>query len=88
MKTYTKALIPIILFTAVLVASGCAPFYDKNHGSKVTRNKTVQVVNPDAVYEQGPVAALEGQKAEALMSRYRTEKAEAPAEKLLKDIGN
>ena len=88
MKIYTVALIPVILFTAALVTIGCAPHYDKSHGSKVTWNKTLQVVNPNAVYEKGPVAALEGQKAEALMSRYRKEKAEVPAEKLLKDIAN
>ncbi|MDT8452506.1 MAG: hypothetical protein RQ936_07170 [Gammaproteobacteria bacterium] len=88
MKTYTKTLMPIFLFMAGLVASGCAPLYDKNNGSEVTWNKKVQVVNPNAVNEQSSVAALEGQKAEALMSRYRKEKAEVPAEKLLKDISN
>lgn len=88
MNNYTKILVPLIFFMPGLVASGCAPLYDKNHGSKVMWNKKAQVVNPNAVYQRSPVAALEGQKAEALMTRYRKEKAEVPAEKLLKDIGN
>lgn len=88
MKYYTKKLMPFFLLITGLVASGCAPLYDKNNGSKVRSNVAMQTLNPDAVYEKSPIAALEGQKAEALMSRYRKEKAEVPAEVLLKGIGN
>lgn len=88
MKIYKKTLTPVFLLMAGLVASSCAPLYDKNHGSKVRSNATMQAVNPNAVYEKVPVAALEGQKAEALMSRYRKEKAEVPSEVLLNGIGN
>lgn len=87
MKIYTKTLTPVLLLMAV-VPSGCAPIYDENHGSKVRSNVIMQAVNPNAVYEKAPVAALEGQKAEALMSRYRKEKAEVPSEVLLNGIGN
>ena len=88
MKNYRVSLTMIFLLMAGLV-SGCTALYDKNHGSKVELNKSAQVVNADAIYEEeGSLATLEGQKAEKLMLRYRQEKADAPTEKLLKDIGD
>ena len=88
MKKYRVSLTMIFLLMAGVI-SGCTALYDKNHGSKVELNKSAQVVNPDAIYEEEvPLASLEGQKAEKLMLRYRTEKADAPTEKLLKDIGD
>lgn len=89
MKKYRVSLTMISLLMAGVVVSGCTALYDKNHGSKVELNKSAQVVNADAIYEEeGPLATLEGQKAEKLMLRYRKEKADAPTEKLLKDIGD
>lgn len=87
MKKSRVILMPMFLLMAGLAVSGCTALYDKNLGSKVELNKSAQVIHADAVEEEGPVAALEGQKAEKLMERYRNEKAEAPTEKLLKDIG-
>ena len=89
MKNYRVCLTMIFLLMSGLVVSGCTAHYDKNHGSKVELNKSAQVVNADAIYEEeGSLATLEGQKAEKLMLRYRQEKADAPTEKLLKDIGD
>ena len=88
MKKYRVSLTMIFLLMAGGI-SGCTALYDKNHGSKVELNKSAQVINADAIYEEDvPLATLEGQKAEKLMLRYRTEKADAPTEKLLKDIGD
>ena len=88
MKIFRVALMPMFLLTAGLAVSGCASLFDKDLGSKVVSNNSAQVINPDAIYEQGSIATLEGQKAEKLMIRYRKEKADAPAETLLKGLGN
>lgn len=89
MKKYRVTLTMMFLLMAGLAVSGCTALYDKNLGSKVELNKSAQVVNADAIYEEGgSLTTLEGQKAEKLMLRYRTEKADAPTEKLLKDIGD
>ena len=89
MKKFKVTIMPMFLLMVGLVSvSGCTALFDKNHGSKVISNKSAQVIDADAIYEKGSIATLEGQKAEKLMSRYRKEKAEAPTEKLLKDIGD
>jgi type IV pilus biogenesis protein CpaD/CtpE len=88
MKIFRFTLMPMVLLTVGLVVSGCTALYDKNLGSKIESNNSAQVINPDAVEADSSVATLEGQKAEKLMSRYRLEKADAPTEKLLQDIGN
>ena len=88
MKKFRVTLTPMFLLTLGLSVSGCAALFDKNLGSKVFINNSAQVINADAIYEQGSVATLEGQKAEKLMLRYRKEEAAAPTETLLKDIGN
>jgi type IV pilus biogenesis protein CpaD/CtpE len=88
MKKIKVTLMPMLLLMTGLSLSSCATFYDDNLGSKVASNKSAQVINPDAVTEEASVATLEGQKAEKLLKRYRTEKADAPTEKLLKDLGD
>lgn len=88
MNKMNVTLMPVFLLAVSLAASGCAGLYDKDHGSKVEWNKAVQTVNPTAVDDSAPVAALEGQKAENLMLRYRKQEAAAPTERLLKDIGD
>ena len=88
MKKFRVTLITVFLLTLGLSVSGCAALFDKDLGSKVVKNNSAQVINADAIYEQGSVATLEGQKAEKLMSRYRREEAAAPTERLLKDIGD
>jgi hypothetical protein len=88
MKKFNVTLTPMILLIVGLAVSGCTALYDKKLGSKVESNKSAQVINADAVKQEGPVAQLEGQKAEKLMSRYRKEGAEAPTDTLLKDIGD
>ena len=88
MKKYRVTLTTMFLLMAGLTVSGCAALYDKNHGSKVELNKSAQVVDADAIYEEeGALATLEGQKAEKLLLRYRSEDAAAPTERLLKDLG-
>ena len=88
MKIFRVTLMPMFLLTAGLAVSGCASLFDKDLGSKIVSNNAAQVINPDAIYEQGSIATLEGQKAEKLMLRYRKQEAAAPTETLLKDIGN
>lgn len=88
MKNIRVTLMPVFLLTVSLTLSACATFYDDNLGSKVVSNKSAQVINPDAVMDDAPIATLEGQKAEKHMERYRTEKAEASTEKLLENLGN
>lgn len=88
MKKMNVTLMPMFLLSVGMVVSGCTGLYDKDLGSKVEWNKSVQTVNRAAVDEDSPVATLEGQKAEKLMLRYRKEEATAPTERLLKDIGD
>lgn len=71
---------------SVLTVSACSVF-DPNTGMEVRSNIETQTVNPYAGFDEG-TATLDGVKAEKLLNEYRTEKAEAPDEKLLKDIGN
>ncbi len=86
MKIIGITLVSISLITVGLSVGGCA-FYDKNLGSRVELNRSAQVINAEAVEADVSITTLEGQKAEALMSRYRKEKAKAPTEGLLKDVG-
>lgn len=88
MKNSNVTLMPVLLLILGVIVTGCAGLYDKDHGSRVNWNKTVQTVNPAAVDDDAPVATLEGQKAENLMLRYRKQEAAAPTERLLKDIGD
>ncbi|MEA1988526.1 MAG: hypothetical protein U9N57_04870 [Pseudomonadota bacterium] len=88
MKNIRVTLMPMFLLTVGLSLSACATLYDDNLGSKIEANKSAQVINPDAVTNDASVATLEGQKAEKLMERYRKEKAEAPTERLLQNLGN
>ena len=89
MKIFKVILMPVFLLTVGLAASSCTSHYDKNLGSKIMLNKSAQVVDADAVYEEeGHLATLEGQKAEKLLLRYRNEDAAAPTESMLKDIGD
>lgn len=81
-------LMPMFLFIVAVGVTGCTGLYDNNLGSKVEWNKSAQTVNRAAVEDDAPIATLEGQKAEKLMSRYRKEEADAPTERLLKDIGD
>ena len=90
MKKFRVSLIVIFFLIVQLAVSGCTSLYDKNLGTSVDLNESAQVIDASAINadQGGPTAALEGQKAEKLMSRYRKEEAEAPTEKLLKDIGD
>ncbi len=88
MKKNTSIVMSMFLLALGLSVSSCASLFDENFGSKVELNKSAQITNADAIYEEGSVATLEGQKAEKLMSRYRDEKADAPTETLLKDLGD
>lgn len=87
MSKHHIPLVSMLLMVAVTTA-GCAGLYDSHHGSKVRANQLTQTVNPGAGEEKGAVAALEGQKAENLMNRYRKDTGDAPDEKLLKDLSS
>jgi type IV pilus biogenesis protein CpaD/CtpE len=56
-------------------------------GNAVKANMAVQVVNPEAGKDDRAAPPLDGQKAEQVMKGYRQEKAQAPTERLLIDIG-
>ncbi|MDX1351863.1 MAG: hypothetical protein R3254_02555 [Thiomicrorhabdus sp.] len=88
MNKIKVTLMSIFLVTVGMTLSGCVSFYDDNFGSKVESNKSAQVINPDAAMDKESVATLDGQKAEKLLNQYRKEKADAPTEKLLKDLGD
>ena len=83
MKTFLKVCIAAM---AVFSVSACSVF-NPNNGEDVKKNIQTQSINPYAGFEDS-TATLDGQKAEKLLNDYRTEKAKAPQEKLLKDIGN
>lgn len=87
MKKIKILLMSIFLFMTGLTLGGCTTHFDKDLGHKVISNRSAQSVFVSEVEEEPPLATLEGQKAEKLMSRYRKEEATAPTEKLLKDIG-
>ena len=88
MKKIKVTLMPIFLLTVGVSLTGCATFYDDSFGTKVESNKSVQVINPGSVTKEASVATLDGQKADKLLQQYRKEKADAPTEKLLKDLGD
>jgi len=65
-----KWILSVLLAT---VAAGCAtpsPKMDDNFGSAVNAAKAAQIVNPDASLNTDPVAGIDGQAADAAMSRY------------------
>lgn len=82
MNTFLKLSVAAM---AVFSVSACSVF-DPNNGMEVNENIKAQTMNPYAGFDESP-ATLDGQKAEKLLKEYRTEKAAAPEEKLLKDIG-
>lgn len=83
MKLKSKTVL-IILATSML---GACSIFDAQMGKSVNGNTTSQLVDPYAGFHES-VATMDGQKAEKLLKEYRTEKAKAPTEKLLQDIGD
>lgn len=66
---------PIFLgFVASIVLAGCAsssaPNLDAHFGEAVNAAKAQQIINPDASLNTDPVAGVDGQAADAAMSRY------------------
>jgi len=65
-----KLILSVLLAT---VAAGCAtptPKLDDKFGSAVNAAKAAQIINPDASQNTDPVAGIDGQAADAAMSRY------------------
>jgi hypothetical protein len=65
-----KWILSVLLATVV---TGCAtptPKLDDNFGNAVNAAKAAQIINPDASLNTDPVAGLDGQAADAAMSRY------------------
>jgi hypothetical protein len=83
MNTFLKLSIAAM---AVFSVSACSVF-NPNNGKDINENIKTQTINPYAGFEEN-TATLDGQKAEKLLKEYRTEKAAAPDEKLLKNVGN
>lgn len=71
---------------SVVVLSACSVF-DPNNGARVENNISQQTVDRYAGFDEN-VATLDGVKAEKLLKEYRSERSEAPTEKLLEDVGN
>jgi PBP1b-binding outer membrane lipoprotein LpoB len=66
---------PIFMaFVVSIVLTGCAsssaPNLDAHFGEAVNAAKAQQIINPDASLNVDPVAGLDGQAADAAMSRY------------------
>ena len=76
MDTLKQKLSPISLVISMLVAvglTGCvktAPVLESNFGNAVNAAKAAQIVNPDASLNTDPVAGVDGQAADAAISRY------------------
>lgn len=76
MDTLKQKLSPISLVLSMLVAvglTGCvntAPVLENNFGNAVNAAKAAQIVNPDASLNTDPVAGVDGQAADAAISRY------------------
>jgi len=76
MDTFTIKPVSLKLILSVLLASvtvGCAtpsPKLDDNFGNAVNAAKAAQIINPDASQNTDPVAGIDGQAADATMSRY------------------
>jgi hypothetical protein len=84
--TGMKQLYMTVLITASALLGACTIF-DKDLGASVNANTQAQVVDAYAGFGE-EVATLDGQKAEKLLNEYRREKAAAPTERLLMDVGN
>lgn len=66
---------PIFLsLTISVLLTGCvsspSPYLDAHFGDAVNTAKAQQVINPDASLNPDPVAGVDGQAADAAMSRY------------------
>jgi type IV pilus biogenesis protein CpaD/CtpE len=76
MDTLKLKLSPLKLVLSTLVAAGLvgcinpSPVVDKNFGKAVNAAKAQQTINPDASLNKDPVAGIDGQAADAAMSRY------------------
>lgn len=75
----------VVLSGLTVVLLGCSTF-DKNNGSRVEHNSRQQTIDQYAGYEES-VEPLDGVKAGKALDNYRTEKSEAPTERLMLDVG-
>lgn len=85
-KNCLKCLPLMLVLIPVLVATGCSSIFDPNLGKTTHDNIAIQTVNPDADQQEAPLAALDGQKAEQTLNRYRKQKVDAGQGSLLKGI--
>lgn len=78
-----------VVAVAVIAAAGCSrdklreDFRESNQ-----INVASQVVNPDAAAQAPQTNAVDGQKVEKAVQRYRADKADASRGKLLSELGN
>ena len=86
-----KYLVTVSIIFSLFLA-GCDQSHQqtmsKDFGNEVRTNTALQVINPEAGQEDMPPMALDGQKAEQALERYRTDTGEAETEGLIKGIGS
>lgn len=76
----------ILVSMVAITMTGCS-HYDPNLGASVKHNQQVQAISPYALYEEGTVAAIDGQKAEKLLKDYRKEESEVDTQTLIQELG-
>jgi type IV pilus biogenesis protein CpaD/CtpE len=85
-----KLLKLLLVLSAVLLLVACNLGHRStmrpDFGNAVKTNMAVQTINPEAGQVEQEASALDGQKAEKALERYRKDKGKAPAEKLVTDI--
>lgn len=87
MRNNKLALLAIAV--AALAATGCSRDKLREDFRESTAiNIASQVVNPDAAAQAPQTNAVDGQKVEKAVQRYRADKADASRGKLLSELGN
>ncbi len=82
-------LVFIALVVAAVAVAGCAHrTLRADFGNSTKINLAAQTVNQAAAAQAPAVNTVDGQKVEAVLNRYRNEKADATRGKLLSGLGN
>ena len=82
----TNTLLALAALLVLLAGCRSQPHLNPDFGNSVANNKAVQIVNAAAAGQDRADAALDGQKAEKALERYRKDRPDESRQKLVKDI--
>lgn len=66
----SKLCLSLLIAAGITGCVNSSPVLDDNFGNAVNSAKAAQIINPDASLNTDPVAGVDGQAADAAMSRY------------------